>query len=76
MEWQDMATAPQDGSWVLAWNPMIGTYKTRFDGKHWLMNGWGDKPGIWYPAPYGWMPLPDPPKITLATFGPTCYARS
>ena len=64
MEWQPIETAPRDGTAVLAWNPMIGIYKTWFDSDDWVMNGWGDKPGVWYPAPYKWMPLPPPPNHT------------
>ncbi len=61
--WQDIANAPLDGTWVLAYNPMIGVYRTKFTGEYWMMNGWDEVPGLWYPEPHYWMPLPAPPQI-------------
>jgi hypothetical protein len=61
MEWQPIESAPRDGTWVLAYNPVCGVYKTRFLDGQWPMNGWDDKEGTWYPAPYWWMPLPTLP---------------
>lgn len=60
-KWQPIETAPKDGTWVLAYNPVCGVYKTRFDGANWPMNGWDKNEGTWYPAPYWWMLLPAMP---------------
>ena len=69
MEWQTIDTAPQTGSF-LAWNRMMGIYMTRrvvtLAGDEFPMCGIHDNdrtvPGIWFPQPTYWMPLPEPPE--------------
>lgn len=75
--WQDISSAPKDGSPVLLWEPgetlrhdgivITGTY-THFDepppeGYH---SGWfDDVQGHYEIHPTHWMPLPDPPLPSL-----------
>lgn len=68
MEWQDISTAPKDGTWILA--IVCGNW---MDGKpyipsvsRWTCGSWDaenyDETGEdWFPT--HWMPLPDPPTI-------------
>lgn len=59
--WQDIGTAPKDGTYVLVWRPDEG------DGHHEAHAGidvWIE--GCWYKSrrlqqPTHWMPLPSPP---------------
>jgi hypothetical protein len=63
-EWCDIETAPMDVP-ILAYNFVTGPYRTRFDGGEWPMTDWykgePERPGVWYPRPTHWMPLPKPP---------------
>lgn len=64
-EWQPIETAPKDGTPILAYNPVTGPYQTRHEDGEWPMADWykgdPDHPGIWYPRPSHWMPLPTAP---------------
>lgn len=65
-QWQDISTAPKDGTAVLIWNPssyqgkggsFVGIYfKTREYGLQWICH-----PGYIRAEPTHWMPLPPPP---------------
>ncbi len=74
MEWQDIASAPKDGTPVLVfsaqgqWNDDWNYYEGRFEPAQGVM--WADERGYWhgrYPPippvdnPTHWMPLPAPP---------------
>ena len=50
--WRDIATAPKDGTWFLAWDEDCGYYTYR-DGPGFIPSE--------EPAPTHWMPLPAPP---------------
>lgn len=55
-----MQDAPRDCD-VLIYNPVTDWYQTRFEdgghGKQWPLRNWNGMPGVWYPAPYGWVPV-------------------
>ena len=51
--WQPIATAPQDGSWMLAWHYDVGIHIWR--------TGPGLIQGKDFPEPTHWQPLPSPP---------------
>lgn len=58
--WQDIATAPKDGTWILAWDYDCGFYT------------WHTFPGAIQggdPEPTHWMPLPSPPQAALDATG-------
>ena len=64
-EWQPIATAPKDGTDILAYSPKAPNPKTRTtwwrraeDGKGFI--GWGEFNESYWPATH-WMPLPAPP---------------
>lgn len=62
-DWQPIATAPRDGTMILAWTPQGGVVH---DGFMWLMR-WDGIKGAWTPwalsvdPPTHWQPLPPPP---------------
>lgn len=69
-EWQDIETAPKDGTWILGW-PLWSTEDR--EGKYHKRSGeikYVEGAGYWFtmqqtmPAwsPTHWMPLPEPPK--------------
>jgi hypothetical protein len=60
--WMPIETAPRDGSEVLVFNRATGPYVSQYDNGEWPKHGWDNKPGVWYPVPSHWMPLPTPPK--------------
>jgi hypothetical protein len=60
--WQDIATAPRDGTAVLAthavWEyPVVSLFYTHWMSWQDALNGYGLSP-----QPSHWMPLPEPPK--------------
>lgn len=55
-EWQDISTAPKDGSTVLIWDEEV--LAAEFVFGVWEPIGWDDHVEI---HPTHWMPLPDPP---------------
>jgi len=65
MEWQDIASAPKDGTRVLLFAPtrafpeaiIVGWYGVR--GSSWM-----SEPGMWTRNPTHWLPLPTPPETT------------
>lgn len=74
-EWQDISTAPKDGTYVLLWSPdfggdvQIGSFRVDggFSGNDdplWLNNTFDDF-SVGYASvplsPSHWMPLPTPP---------------
>jgi hypothetical protein len=59
--WSSMETAPKDGSYVLVYNPVTGPYSARYTDGEWPLHNWDGMEGIWYPVPYCWRPLPEPP---------------
>lgn len=59
--WQDIATAPNDGTHIMLFRPeiqFIGYYGGSNSG--WRINAQG-QPSLW-PLPTHWMPLPAPPE--------------
>jgi hypothetical protein len=74
--WRDIATAPRDGTPILAFNPMVGVYNTAWtnqwtghnpsaDYEGFPCGFWG-RLGAWDCAPTHWMPLPTAPTDTGA----------
>ena len=67
MDWQPIETAPKDGTRVMVWNAVTGSYITAFEPPKfaarglWPMRGWGEHDGTWYPEPTHWQRLPNPP---------------
>lgn len=59
-EWQPIETAPRDGTPILAYNSMLGSYNTAYLNGEFPCGFWG-RLGQWYPQPTHWMPLPPPP---------------
>lgn len=64
--WQDIATAPKDGTYILIATKRHdgGMTSARWDDDvDWWMLDDGKNPEIWLrgPAPTHWMPLPPPP---------------
>lgn len=53
-DWQDISTAPRDGTWVMCWGP---------DSLHGIAK-FGANP-VWaeYPEYTHWMPLPPAPTV-------------
>ena len=72
LEWQDMATAPKDGSRVLAWR---SSWEDRPTFVRWIMNS-RTKTEFWNDAeefdayeneaepPTHWLPMPKTPNVT------------
>jgi hypothetical protein len=63
---QPIATAPKDGTSILAYNCVTGWYKTKYEDGEWPMADWMGSldrakntmwPGIWYPKPSHWLPM-------------------
>lgn len=59
-EARSIDTAPMSGDF-LAFNAMIGWYRTRRTGDEFPLHGWDGKEGVWFPRPSHWMPLPARP---------------
>lgn len=64
--WQDIATAPRDGTRILAYNPVIGVYNTAWNQtrdctEEGFYCGFTKYVGVWYCSPTHWMPLPEKP---------------
>lgn len=61
MEWQDIATAPKDGTQILLWYKADGHEMGFWDGRCWDDGDFYDNLGS--DADFShWMPLPPPPK--------------
>lgn len=62
MNWQPIGTAPKDGRHILLYRPTI-----IFTGYHasgmWILNA--PTLPVMSPAPTHWMPLPEPPGVTI-----------
>lgn len=66
-EWQDMSSAPRDGSWIWVYYP-VRTFEDRQQVAHWSSDDDGE--ARWVDAadhidwtqPIAWMPLPNPPQ--------------
>lgn len=54
---RSMDTAPTDGTVIEAYNPVIGWYRTAYEGGEWPCRSWGGTEGNWYPAPTQWRPI-------------------
>lgn len=63
--WRVMATAPKDGSEVLAYGWMGGTFLYRYRVTHWADEAWC---GWGIHTPSYWTRLPVTPDVSLATF--------
>ena len=64
-DWQDISTAPKDGTWVLACRAGTKISSAAYwdeDEETWLALNEAFK-RTWIPT--HWMPLPDPPKMEL-----------
>lgn len=64
VSWQPIETAPKDGSWFIAYNPVTGPYGTCYREGQFPFYGWAWQSGgigVWYPAPTQWQPFPDAP---------------
>lgn len=67
-EWQDIATAPKDGTWFLAWGPRFHTGENEDLARicRWspITENWKSVSGSASPGnqPTHWMPLPSAPK--------------
>ncbi len=64
MTWQDIDTAPMDGTEILTYQQHV-RYRGRFVVVHFFAEAWGGDGG-WSDGEYDyqpthWMPLPDPP---------------
>jgi hypothetical protein len=67
-EWQDIRTAPKDGSFIIAAKESVFPafevtrfpypLKQRWNGKKWE----ADDGHVYAPQPTHWQPLPEPPK--------------
>lgn len=70
-EWQDITTAPKDGTWFLAWNGNwrgVCQYHEPYHGEEGAAEFtdpvWVDETDDFIePPPTHWMPLPDPPTL-------------
>lgn len=63
--WQDIATAPRDGTEILAcWDAPTPEFKARGVVMWDVSYGgtWITLPGHWPKHPTHWMPLPEPPE--------------
>lgn len=63
-DWLPIESAPKNGTRIMVYNSVTGTYcSSSIDGE-WPFYGWNNygNVGIWYPVPTHWQPLPDPPK--------------
>lgn len=59
-QWQDISTAPKDGTLSVLWSPSTHTYTIY--GRFWEQdNVWLDDAGVQM-EPTRWQPLPKPPK--------------
>lgn len=58
--YRPISSAPATGEF-LAFNRMTGWYVTRREGDRFPLHGWDGSPGVWYPEPTFWMPLPPAP---------------
>ena len=59
-QWQDISTAPRDGTEIDLWKPVHG----RYTGMHWCNRGWEDiNSGRDYSGFTHWMALPTCPKV-------------
>lgn len=64
MEWQAMATAPRDGSFILTYDPLIDMQEiAAWDSGKWA-NGYRHSQEARGIRPTHWMPLPAPPQDT------------
>ncbi|MET3929515.1 hypothetical protein ABIE51_001402 [Lysobacter sp. OAE881] len=64
--WQPIETAPKDGRWFIAYNPMTGPYGTCYREGQFPFYGWAPQThgcGIWYPTPTHWQPFPEAPDV-------------
>lgn len=66
-QWLPIETAPQDGTGILAYNPLMGVYNTAYqknepDERDRWPCGFSGFLGKWYCWPTHWMPKPSPPK--------------
>lgn len=59
-EWQDISTAPRDGSEVIGFQPHVGIIQMAWDIHPQSIGGWICRNGD-CPHPTHWMPLPSPP---------------
>jgi hypothetical protein len=68
VNWQPIETAPQDGTWFLAWWSGSQIMEPVYFGEYWEdgddnpLVGWCDSEGDHAPGPDYWYPLPEPPK--------------
>jgi hypothetical protein len=69
-DWQPIATAPKDGTWVLVWGPSDTwslvrlawyAYNHRSGKAYWKLDGECDDYELAADQPTHWMPLPPPP---------------
>lgn len=80
-DWQDIDSAPKDGSMFLAYNPFMGVYSTSYTIGWKKTDGTIDMEyrgfpcgqssgmlGRWDCQPTHWMPLPEPPSGQITRF--------
>lgn len=69
--WQDIATAPKDGSWFLSFTPQedIGEHWNTQEVARWHNGEFRSSDGVEL-APTRWQPLPSPPPASPATQEP------
>lgn len=63
-EWQPVATPPEEGLEIWAFNPFVGAYRTKRIGDEYPMHGWDGLPGVWFPVATHWTPASDEPPPT------------
>lgn len=64
--WRDIATAPKDGTWFVAWQDgdvFKCQWRTEDDMEGHLDEGWWDNVNQSFEAPTLWQPLPPSPQI-------------
>lgn len=68
MEWQPIAAAPKDETWVLLWLPAWGQGQARLG--QWLgspgSEGWYGREWkeVFHDGPTHWLPIPEPPRAS------------